>query len=78
MWDQSGAQDREPADQNHGEGGILARASILRARLGRAVHSNILISEVTVSRGFAISRLRWDARFTSIRDAASAQTAVIA
>ena len=34
-----------------------------------------LVSEVTVSRGFGISRLRWDARFTSIRDAAPAQTA---
>ena len=50
----------------------MARASILRARLGRAVHSNILISEVTVSRGFAISRLRWDARFNSLLELAEA------
>jgi hypothetical protein len=51
-WDQSGAQDRKPADQHHGEGEILARASGWRARLMRAVRSDILISEVTVSTGF--------------------------
>ena len=51
-WGQSGAQDRKPADQPRGDGEILGCASGRRSRLGGAVRADILISQVTVSRGF--------------------------